>query len=215
MYEAYLFDLDGTLVDTASDLHMALNYTLSQCNMGEVDYELARHWVGHGAKKMMVAAFEKLQHPAPLEAELDELYEVFLSHYRKHIAEFSQPYFGVRLTLQHLRRRGIPLGIVTNKREDLSKQLTDELELSQFVNVIVGSDTLPRAKPAADPALYACERLGTTPETTLFVGDSITDVSCARAAGCSVVVVPDGYNHGRRGENLGADRVIHSFVELL
>ena len=140
---------------------------------------------------------------------------VFIDYYRAHIADHSAPYPGVVDALEQLAGRGAGLGVVTNKLEALSHQVLDALGLSQFFGVVVGGDTLAVNKPDAAPALHACRTLEVAASNALFVGDSNTDVECARAARCPVVCVRDGYNHGTPAAELGADAVIDSFLELV
>ena len=214
-YDAYLFDLDGTLVDTAPDLMHALNRTLEHAGFSKADIALTRLAVGHGARAMIEQALRSQGERVPEPAEIDELYGFFLTAYRERIAVDSAPYPGVVDTLTTLHARTYKLGVVTNKRQDLSMQLLRELDLYRFFNIVVGGDTLQVMKPEPQPILYACNELASTPAETLFVGDSITDIDAARAAGCPVVCMKDGYNHNTPAASLGADRVLESFVELL
>jgi phosphoglycolate phosphatase len=117
--------------------------------------------------------------------------------------------------LDELRGRGAKLAVVTNKISRLSILLLNTLDLTRFFDVIVCGDTAASPKPAADPAVHACRSLDIAEEDALFVGDSDTDVQCARAAGCPVVVLRDGYNHGTPAIELGADAVIESFSDLV
>ena len=212
-YDAYLFDLDGTLVDTAPDLMRALNHTLAERGLGAVDLALTRHWVGHGVRAMLRAAFA--HHEERVEADrLDEMEAACVDHYAAHIADFSRPFPGVVEALHALAGRA-PLAVVTNKLAGLSEKLLDALALSPFFRVVVGRDTAGKPKPDAAPAVYACERLGRAPRRALFVGDSETDVGCARAAGCPVVLYRHGYNRGVDPEAMGADAVIESLGELV
>lgn len=211
-YRGYLFDLDGTLVDTAPDLLRALNHTLAADGLGAVDLALTRHWVGHGVRAMLRAAFAHHGQTADA-ARLDAMQETCVDYYCEHIADFSRPYAGVVETLETLGARA-PLAVVTNKLAGLSERLLDALALSPYFRVVVGRDTAAKPKPDAAPALFACERIGCPPAEALFVGDSQTDVDCARAAGCPVVVYRHGYNHGQAPEAMGADAVIDSFAEL-
>lgn len=228
-FRGYLFDLDGTLVDTAPDINAALNHALHRAGLEPVDEALTRHWVGHGAQVLIEQALQ--QHngarrgrrrggtrgdPAGgTHADPQSLLEAFIDHYRRHIADHSQVYPAVLESLQTLRQRGASLAVVTNKRTALTQPLLDTLAMTHLFDSIVCGDTAALPKPAADPALHACRELGLTPAEVLFVGDSETDVACARAAGCAVVCVRDGYNHGVPAEALGADGVIDSFRELL
>lgn len=214
MNGTFLFDLDGTLVDTAPDLHHALNFTLASIELGAVGIELTRHWVGHGARKMISSALEQHNKSSP-DALIEKLYATFLTYYRRHIAIFSKPFPGVRLTIQHLAQNQYKLGVVTNKRHDLSELLLKELDLLRYFGVVVGGDTLSVAKPKPDPLLHACKKLNTPPEQAIFVGDSGTDVACARGAGCPIVLVPYGYNQGISVSTLGADQTIESLVDLI
>ncbi|MDE0453028.1 MAG: phosphoglycolate phosphatase [Gammaproteobacteria bacterium] len=213
-YDAYLFDLDGTLVDTAPDLMGGLNVCLAEHGYSEVDEALTRRWVGHGVAKMIeqALAHQGSEEPSPDVAE--SMFDRFLDYYAAHIADESTPYPGVREALASLGQRA-SLGVVTNKVTRLTAPLLDALDLAGSFEVVVCSDTVGVFKPAADPALHACASLGVHPAQTLFVGDSITDVQCARAAGCDVVCVPYGYSGGIPPENLGADRLIESLTCLV
>ncbi|MDE0191377.1 MAG: phosphoglycolate phosphatase [Gammaproteobacteria bacterium] len=212
-YAAYLFDLDGTLVDTAPDLSRALNHTLAREGLREVDESLTRHWVGHGVRAMLGAAFEHLGVRAEAN-ELDRHQAALVDHYAAHIARYSLPYPTVVETLTALAARA-PLAVVTNKPTHLSNRLLDALDLARYFEVVVGRGSTANFKPHPEPALYACDQLGAAIEHALFVGDSETDVLCARAAGCDIVLYRHGYNHGKDPEHLGADRVIDSFDALV
>jgi phosphoglycolate phosphatase len=211
-YSSYLFDLDGTLIDTAPDINAALNHGLAVAGLDGVDERLTRHWVGHGGQ---VLVQEALRHQGGSEDRLPDVLREFIDYYEAHIADHSVPYPHVVESLRALRARGARLAVVTNKRTRLSIPLLEALDLADLFHTVVCGDTTDRPKPAADPALHACAVLGVDVGDALFVGDSETDVACARAAGCPVVVVPDGYNHGVPARELGADAVIDSFQELV
>lgn len=216
-YDAYLFDLDGTLIDSAPDINGALNTSLTAHGYATVDESLTRHWVGHGSRVLIEQALKHhgFDDQANDSQHLDAMQRVFISHYRSHIADASQPYPGVIETLEALRSRGAGMAVVTNKFESLARQVLQTLGLLDYFGVVLGGDSLPANKPSPVPAVYACASLGVSLNTTLFVGDSTTDVECARAAGCAVVCVRDGYNHGTPAEELGADAVIDSMTDLL
>lgn len=215
LHKAYLFDLDGTLVDTAGDLTNSLNFVLSKYNNTTVHTQAAKQWVGSGAKAMIRRALATLKIPIPSDDAVDDMHRVFVDHYAANLAVLSCPYPAVVETLQRIADHDIPMGVVTNKWYELSYQLLKQLDLYEYFYVLVGGDTLQVNKPAAEPALYACNELNVRPEQTLFVGDSISDVGCARAAGCPVVVMADGYAGDTPADQLGADRVIQSFAELI
>lgn len=214
-FDAYLFDLDGTLVDTAPDLMYALNATLAHAGYAEVGIELTRLWVGHGAKIMLAQAVEHQGATKLRENQVEEYFAFFLMRYGERIAVDSKPYPGVVESLSELSSRTRKLGVVTNKLQGLSIQLLRELDLYKFFNIVVGGDTLQVRKPEPQPILYACNELVSEPSETLFVGDSTTDVKAARAAGCPVVCMRDGYNHNTPAAELGADQIIDSFCQLL
>ena len=211
--QSYLFDLDGTLVDTAPDLMRALNHALATMDLRPVDEALTRHWVGHGVRAMLQAAFA--HHAQDLAPErVDALEASCVGYYGAHVADYSRPYPHVMETLAVLAERA-PLAVVTNKPTALSESLLEALDMTRFFGVIVGRGTTAKPKPDAAPALHACESLGVDPASALFVGDSETDVACARTAGCAVAIYRHGYNHGIAPEALGADRVIDSFADLV
>jgi phosphoglycolate phosphatase len=216
-YRAYLFDLDGTLVDTAPDINSALNAALLSAGCPPVDESLTRHWVGYGSRVLLEQALTHHGVPERIadEALMARLLQVFIDHYSAHIADSSRPYSGVVDALRALKSRGARLAVVTNKLTGLSTQVLTALHLDGYFTTLVCGDTLPQRKPDAEPALYACRLLDVAPADALFVGDSITDVETARAAGCKVVCVRDGYNHGTAATQLGADAVIDSLIQLL
>ena len=214
-FDAYLFDLDGTRVDTAPDLMHALNATLVHAGYKEVGIELTRLWVGHGARIMLAQAIEHQGEAKLSDDQIEEHFDYFLQRYGERIAVDSQPYPDVVDSLCALESRTRKLGVVTNKLQDLSIKLLRELDLYRFFNIVVGGDTLQVRKPEPQPILYACNELVSVPSETLFVGDSTTDVKAARAAGCPVVCMRDGYNHNTPAIELGADHVIDSFSQLL
>jgi phosphoglycolate phosphatase len=211
-FAGYLFDLDGTLVDTAPDINVALNHALTARGYPGVDESLTRHWVGHGARALVMRAIER--HELPHD-ETEEIVETFIAHYSAHIADESRPYPGVVEALDRLQREGARLAVVTNKLTRLAEPLLTALGLDAYLSAIVCGDTAERPKPAPDPAIHACRLLGMPAAEALFVGDSEADVKCARSAGCPVVVVRDGYNHGIPADALEADAVIESFHDLV
>jgi phosphoglycolate phosphatase len=216
-YAAYLFDLDGTLVDSAPDITAALNAALRAVDQPVVDEELTRHWVGHGSRVLIERALDHAGAASRItdESTMAHAMDAFITHYRAHIADASRPYPGVVDALDALTRRGARLAVVTNKLSALSEQLLLALRLRPYFAAVVGGDTLAQRKPAAAPALYACRQMDVVASDALFVGDSKTDVETARAAGCPVVCLRDGYNQGTPADQLGADGVIDSLIQLL
>ena len=213
-YRTWLLDLDGTLVDSAPDLHGALEATLSRHGHGTVAEALVRKFVGGGARLLIERALAELYPEDEAVHDIDTLFADFIDYYSAHIADRSQPYPGVVESLALLRERGIALGCVTNKYEGLSRQLLEALGLAEHFGTVVGGDTLPVRKPDPEPLFEACRRLGGDPARTLMVGDSITDLRAARNAGMPVICVSYGYNHGENIHDAGADRVVDSILTL-
>jgi len=211
-YQGYLFDLDGTLIDTAPDLNLSQNHALTTFGYQPADLAQTRHWVGHGARVLLQQALQAQQAD---EQHLDAMHEAFLHYYADHIAAGSAPYPQVVATLRTLRARGAKLAVVTNKNEALSRRLLTEIGMLDAFDLLVGGDTAATPKPDPAPAQYACSELALAANQVLFVGDSATDVGCARNFGCAVVCVSYGYSQGIAAHDLGADGVIETFAELV
>lgn len=211
-WAAYLFDLDGTLVDSAPDIHAALNHTLQHAGLKPVELALTRDFVGMGSRALIKRA---LDHHGITDVDPEPMLERFLHYYENNISVHSKPFPGTVETLVTLAASGAKLAVVTNKYINLSEAVLRDLDLRKYFTCVVGSESTPNPKPAADPALHACSALGVAPADALFIGDASPDVGCARAAGCPVVVRRDGYNNGIPAVELGADAVIESIADLL
>ncbi len=207
-----VFDLDGTLIDTAPDLIDTLNFTLSRQGLPTVPYDDARPLIGGGARSMIERALIVERRNASA-AEVDALYATFVAHYADHIADRSRPFPGLEPMLDHLAAAGHRLAVCTNKLEWLSKRLLDALQLSGRFAAICGQDTFGIQKP--DPQIFRATvtRAGGAAERAIMVGDSITDIRTARAAKVPVVAVDFGYTDVPVA-TLNPDRVISSFAEL-
>ncbi len=210
-FRAALFDLDGTLVDTAPDLAAAANRMLAELGRPPLGEDGIRDYIGKGVVNLVERCFEATGGGA--EEERRHALTVFERHYLAGIADRSRPYPGVMDGLGALERAGIAMGCVTNKAGRFTEPLLERTGLRRFFGVVVSGDTIERKKPHADPMLYAAGKLGASPFETLVVGDSLNDVQSARAAGCAVVVVPYGYREGLALEDLGADAVVASVEE--
>lgn len=207
-----VFDLDGTLVETAPDLIDALGVSLAAEGVPPLPYEQARDLIGAGARALVERGLQVAGRDLP-KARVDELHRVFLDHYGAHIADRSTPYPGMIEALAELRSQSARLAVCTNKIESLARLLLDTLDLTKEFDAIVGGDTYPVPKPDAAPLLGAIERAGGDPAHAVMVGDSITDVKAARAAKVPVVVMSFGYTE-IPPRDLGGDVVIDHFDEL-
>jgi phosphoglycolate phosphatase len=207
-----VFDLDGTLIDTAPDLIDTLNFILARQGLPAVPYETARPLIGGGAKGMIERALV-LERRSAAAADVERLYAAFVDHYAAHIADRSRPFPGLEPVLDDLAAAGHQFAVCTNKLEWLSKRLLDALQLSGRFAAICGQDTFGIQKP--DPQVFRATvlRAGGEPEHAIMVGDSITDIRTAQAAKVPVVAVDFGYT-GVPVRTLGPDRVISSFAEL-
>jgi phosphoglycolate phosphatase len=189
---AVIFDLDGTLVDTAPDLARATNHVLALEGRRPVDVEEVRMMVGQGARRLIARGFERTGTPVGAE-HLDRLFEAFIDYYSANIAVESRLFPGALEVLERCRGEGIALGICTNKLEGLSRLLIKELGLEGFFGSIVGQDTVKAAKPDPRPYREALRQLGMTNGRSVLVGDSETDVLTARAAGVPIIGMSFGY----------------------
>lgn len=211
---AIFFDLDGTLVDSVPDLTAAVNVMLRQLGLPAREEAQVRTWVGNGMDNLLHRALTNDmagQAEPELFARAKPLYK---TAYADHISVYSELYPGVREGLAGLRDAGFPMACVTNKLVEFALPLLNQLGISHFFATVVGGECIPRPKPAPDALLLCAERLEVPVDRGLMVGDSLNDVGAARNAGCSVVCVPYGYNHGRDIREARPDVVIDSIAEL-
>ncbi len=207
-----IFDLDGTLVDTAPDLTGALNFVLRAEGRVAVALAEVRHLVGLGARRLIERGLENSGGMLP-ESEIDRLLVSFLEFYSENLAVESRVFAGVAETLDEIAATGARMGICTNKPEGLSVRLIAEVGLARHFPVILGADSVARRKPDPGHLLETIARLGGDPDRSVMVGDSENDITTARAAGVPVIAVSFGYSMAAP-EELGADAVIRDFREL-
>lgn len=188
-----VFDLDGTLVDTAPDLVASLNHIAAAHGLAPVDYEDLTHLVGHGARAMIERAFRLRGHPLQ-DAELPPLLDRFIEHYLAGMPGESRPYPGLTPALDRLREAGMILAVCTNKLEGLARPLIDGLGLGGYFAAIAGGDTFAVRKPDAGHLTGTVERAGGDLARTVMVGDSLNDLRVAANAGVPSVGVPFGYS---------------------
>jgi phosphoglycolate phosphatase len=203
------FDLDGTLADTSPDLTDALNYMLAQLKREPVPGARVIELVGRGMRNLMERALGATGPMRP--ALVEEALPIFLQYYEAHIADRSRPYEGATVALDLLRARGAKLALCTNKPEHLARKLVEAFGWSERFESVVGGDTLPARKPDPAPLHEAIRQAGGGP--TVLVGDSITDIQTATAAGLPCVAVTFGYRD-RPATELGATALIDRFDQL-
>lgn len=207
-----IFDLDGTLVDTAPDLLASLNAVLTRAGHRSVAPDELRHLVGHGVRTLFERAFRDTT-TAVSEAELDTYGAEFLVHYRDNIAIGSKPFPKVPETLELLARQGAGLGVCTNKPHDLTELLLAELDLARHFPAVLGAGLRPYNKPDPRHLLDVVEALKGVRKRAVMVGDSPVDVAAARAADIPVIAMSYGYTPVPASE-LGADAVTDDFAAL-
>jgi phosphoglycolate phosphatase len=211
-----VFDLDGTLIDTAPDLISTLNITLAREGMPAVPYEEARKMIGGGARGMIEKALIAEGHggdTVKLKAELDRMFGDFVEHYAAHIADHSRPFPELEMALDGLAAAGYRLAVCTNKLEWLSVRLLDMLDLTRYFAAICGQDTFGMQKPDPEVLRRTIVKAGGAPDRAIMIGDSGTDVRTARAASLPVIAVTFGYSEVPI-ESLRPDRLISSYGEL-
>jgi phosphoglycolate phosphatase len=211
---AVLFDLDGTLLDTAADIAAALNGALAEAGLDTVPVARVRTFIGRGVPTLIERA---LAHLGAAGSDCAPLLERFHAHYARIEARGELTaviYPGVSAGLVALHERGLRLAVVTNKPTRAATDLLERRGLARCIQAVVGGDSgLPR-KPHPQPLLRACGELGVAPAAAFMVGDSLVDVQAARAAGLPVVCVPYGYNEGNDPRTLPCDAFIESLAEL-
>jgi len=212
MPDAVLFDLDGTLIDTAPDMVGALNNLLIEEKRAPLPLESIRPYVSQGGLVLTRIGFDGHVD----EAEIEPLRQRFLQHYRDIVADDSHLFDGYETILAELEARSLPWGIVTNKPEWLTHPLLEKLGLAERCAVVIGGDTLPNRKPHPQPLQVAAERIGVDCQNCIYVGDDERDIIAGRAAGMKTLVAAYGYiEDGCDIREWKADGVIESPAELL
>lgn len=208
-----VFDLDGTLIDTAPDLAAATNHVMSELSLAPVDESEIRKYVGQGALVMIEQAAAAHGHKLAGK-ELYALFDVFLAHYTAHIADRSRPYDGLLAALDAAAESGATLAVCTNKLEAHARQLLDALGLSPRFKALTGRDSLGVWKPDPGHLTGTIALAGGQSATAIMIGDSETDIATAKAAGVPVIAVDFGYSDGPV-HAYGPDVVISHYDQLL
>jgi phosphoglycolate phosphatase len=207
-----VFDLDGTLVDTAPDLISTLNLVLTSEGLPPIAYDDARRLIGDGVRRMIERAL-LAQGRHSTSVDLDRTFRVFIDHYAAHIADRSRPFPQLDSVLNRLTADGFRFAVCTNKLEWLAVRLLDTLNLSHYFAAICGQDTFGVQKPDPQMLRLTIDRTGGEPQRAIMIGDSGTDVRAARAANVPVIAVDFGYSEVPIA-SLHPDRLISSFAEL-
>ncbi|HSD73581.1 MAG TPA: phosphoglycolate phosphatase [Steroidobacteraceae bacterium] len=212
---AAAFDLDGTLIDTAPDLAAALNLTLATLGRPTLPAQRIPSLIGEGVDRFLTKALTESCGAPPEQESLSATSALFARLYGARLFEESRVYPGVTETLSALEHAGIALCCVTNKHSAFALPLLEAALLREYFAFTLCADRIEDRKPKPGLLLAACTHLAVEPGEMLYVGDSHTDVIAAEAAGCRVLVVDYGYDHGRPVADLGPDRVIGNLLEIV
>ena len=207
-----LFDLDGTLIDTAPDMAAALTVLCEEENQPVLSYEQVRPVVSNGSVALIKLAFGNVKD----KTRLNYLKQRYLEIYRENICMGSTPFEGIETVLDHIERSGLNWGVVTNKPGWLTLPLMERLRLAQRAATIVSGDTTENSKPHTDPMHHACDEAGSESHECLYVGDALRDIEAGNNAGMKTLVANYGYiETGEDVTSWGADAVINAPVDIL
>jgi len=208
---AAIVDLDGTLVDTLPDFDVALNAMLRELGLPGIAVRAIETMIGRGSEHLVGSVLAHVGAPV---ARYDEAWASYWKHYLAVNGQHARVYPGVREGLQALRDSGVRLACLTNKPTDFARPLLEHKRLAPYFDVVFGGDAFERKKPDPLPLQRTCEALRTSPARTLMIGDSSNDARAARAAGCPVVLVTYGYNHGEPVRAVDADAFVDSIEDV-
>lgn len=203
--QAAIIDLDGTLIDTVGDFEAALGAMLHDLNLPAITRDFIRHTVGKGTEHLIRSTLTQVGADV---AQFERALTRYMHHYDHINGQYADVYPGVREGLEKMKSHGLRLACVTNKPTALAGPLLQNKGLRGYFDVVFGGDAFAHKKPHPEPLLQTCAALGCLPQHTLMIGDSSNDAQAARAAGCPVVLMTYGYNHGEPVSGLDVDGVL-------
>ena len=212
--EMVLIDVDGTLVDSVPDLAYCVDAMLSELGMPRRGEKRVRHWVGNGVERLVKRALINQLDGEPDEALYVRALPVFEALYRDNTSKRSCLYPGVEEALDFLQTTGVRMGCVTNKASQFTLPLLKDLGVDDYFEIVICGDMVERKKPDPQSLLMAAEQLETEPRASMMIGDSMSDVNAARAAGFQIVCMSYGYNHGEDIRDYDPDAVLDSMDEI-
>lgn len=215
---ALMFDLDGTLLNTAPEIANAANAMLADMRLPALPYAQIKGYIGEGAQVLIQRCLAGALSDTPDQAQLEhELFEKaqhsFFAHYANNVTD-SLPFDGVQAGLEVLKQRDLKLACVTNKPEKFTRPLLEASGLAEFFEIVVSGDTLAKKKPDPIQLHHICAEFNVMEMEAMLVGDSATDIAAAQAAGCFIVTVPYGYNQGQPIDESQVDAMIRDLTEL-
>ncbi|CAN5202084.1 phosphoglycolate phosphatase [soil metagenome] len=210
---AVIIDLDGTMLDTAPDFQIAVNRMREEFNLAPIDLDSVKRFVGKGSENL-VRCVLGIDYIAE---QVDRHFDLALASYQRHYlainGDRTSIYPGVRAGLDAMQAKGLRLACVTNKPVALAIPLLEKMGLRQYFELVFGGDSLPHKKPHPQPFLKVCEEFALLPQQVVAIGDSSNDAQAARAAGCRVLTVPYGYNHGEPVHGVDSDGIVASLLD--
>ena len=210
---AAIIDLDGTMVHTAPDFHVAINRMRADLGLAPIDIETITHFVGKGTENLMRRVLAVDYGPEDVERNFETALASYMKHYVAINGAYSEVYPGVREGLEAFRAKRVRLACVTNKPLEFAVELLQKTGLQAYFELVYGGDSLPRKKPDPLPLLTVCQDFGLQPGQVLAIGDSSNDAQAARAAGCKVLNVPYGYNHGEPIHSVDSDGIVPTLLD--
>ena len=210
---AAIIDLDGTMVDTAPDFLVAINRMRGELDLAPLDIDTIKRFVGKGTENLIRRVLGHDYASADAELHFEQAREAYTRHYLAINGMHARVYEGVREGLQALRDKGLRLACVTNKPVAFAAPLLEKTGLAPHFDLLYGGDSLPKKKPDPYPLQQVCRDFGLNPAQVLAIGDSSNDALAARAAGCPVLTVPYGYNHGEPVQSIDSDGIVATLLE--
>jgi phosphoglycolate phosphatase len=210
---AVIIDLDGTMLHTAPDFHVAVNRMRSELDLPPLDIATITDFVGKGTENLMRRVLGVDFSPVEVEQHFEKALHSYTRHYLAINGDYTTVYPGVREGLDAMRAQGMRLACVTNKPISFAQPLLEKTKLRPYFKVVYGGDSLPRKKPDPYPLLKVCEDFNLQPQQVVAIGDSSNDAQAARAAGCKVLNVPYGYNHGQSIQEVDSDGIVSTLLD--
>ncbi|MCA1324034.1 phosphoglycolate phosphatase [Herbaspirillum sp. alder98] len=211
--KAAIIDLDGTMLDTAGDFHVAVNRMRAELGLSPLAQETIVNFVGKGTENLMRRVLAVDYGEDEAEQYFDQALASYTEHYLAINGDFADLYPDVKEGLEAMAKKGLRLACVTNKPIAFTLPLLEKKGLRGFFDVVYGGDSLPRKKPDPMPLLQVCHDFGLAPAQVVAIGDSSNDAQAARAAGCRVLNVPYGYNHGESIHDVDSDGIVQTLLE--
>ncbi len=213
-YKAVFFDLDGTIIDSAGDLSVAIDTMSTELSIPSPGLDKIKSWIGNGTLKLVERALIDSTDKSPSPKQLEHAFGLFSQAYRESVGENSSLYPNVKELLVKLLAENIKVACITNKPYEFTDFLLIQNFIRQFFSVVCAGDNVKYRKPDPWPLLYSAKKFNFKISDCLMIGDSVHDIQAARNAGCDVMAVSYGYNHGEDIKDSNPDFIIDSFSEL-